>query len=119
LQQLYFGEALDSIKKVILSGFTPGQTLRNNFSEAMMDSRNCVGFNKLYKPAVMVLQVPSSSKLIMETESGFMVVKKFAPISTEIILCKIDFRSPQFIKMVEQISPIALIEMEIGRLSNI
>ncbi|MDA8235919.1 hypothetical protein [Desulfotomaculum nigrificans] len=112
MAKLYFGGALDTIKSVILTGFKPGHILRSSIADAMLDARNAVGLNKFYRPAVMVLEVPANARAISTSGSGVKVLRSFAPVSLDIILIKIDFRSPQLVMVAGKVSPLSVLDMK-------
>ncbi len=118
MRKLYFGEALDKIKNVVLHGFKPGDILKTDLQEAMMDSRNSVGLNQSFKPAVLVLEVPSNFIMLSDMKSEIKVVKSFTPIGIEVILVKIDFRSPRLMRVAGTVSPFSLVNMKTYPNSN-
>lgn len=110
--KLYFGGALDTIKSVILTGLKPEHVLRNSISEAMLDTRNAVGLNKRFKPAVMVLETPANINVISNNSSGFKVLRNFAPVCLDIILLKIDFRASQLVQVARKVSLLSILGMK-------
>ncbi|AEG61484.1 hypothetical protein [Desulforamulus ruminis] len=102
--KLYFGAPLDSIKKVFLHGFQPGDTLRGNLLGAMLDAKKGVGLNRRFKPTVLVLEAPDQPDLLQKTDHGITVVRAFNPIFIELFPVKIDFRSPHLVKVAGTLS---------------
>ncbi|AEF95113.1 hypothetical protein Desca_2278 [Desulfotomaculum nigrificans CO-1-SRB] len=109
--KLYFGQSLDVIKRIIISGFKPGEILRDNLIEAMIDARNSVGLNRRFRPAVLVLEAPTNPKLLVQIESQIIVQKSFSPISLEILLVKIDFRAPHLARVAKSVSPLTMLDL--------
>ncbi|MDO7789009.1 hypothetical protein [Desulforamulus aquiferis] len=116
MSKLYFGGPLDTIKQIIQVGFFTGQILRTTLLDAMIDARNSVGLNRRFRPVVLVIHDtnPNNTK---ETDQGLEVVKEFSPDVSEIFLVKIDFNSPQLVRVAGTIPPLSL--MDIGTYSKI
>lgn len=108
--KLYFGGPLDTIKRIIQMGFAKDLILRTTLLEAMLDARNSVGLNRRFRPVVLVINNVDHLKT-KEIDSGFMVVKEFNPEISEIFLVKIDFNSPQLVRVAGTIPPLSLIDL--------
>ncbi len=112
MDKLYFGAPLGSIKNILVSGFQPGDTLRSNLLEAMIDARNQVGLNRRFRPVVLVMEAPPHLKVVQKTDQGIVVVRGFSPVCLELFLIRIDFRSPRLAKVSGTISPASLLDMD-------
>ena len=105
--KLYFGGSLETIEKISLLGFEPGQNLSDNLLEAMIQARNSVGLNRRFKPVVLVIETPSPS-FIKKSSTGIDVEKNFHPEIHQILLIKIDFTVPNLVRVNGAISPFYL-----------
>lgn len=109
MSKLYFGGPLDTIKDILQFGFKPGQVLRATLLEAMVDARNSVGLNRRFRPAVIVIDRPSDTGVLNEG-SDISVGADFLPMAREVYLIKIDFNTPNLVRVAGTVSPLALFE---------
>lgn len=109
--KLYFGGPLDTIKNIIQGGFSADQVLRNTLLEAMLDARNSVGLNRRFRPAVLVIN-HNEAPCTREIPEGVLVTEKFRPDIAEIFLVKIDFNSPQLVRVAGTIPVLSLMDLE-------
>lgn len=106
--KLYFGGPLSATQKILLTGLQPGQVLKKNLLEAMLEARNSVGLNRRFRPAVLVLEEPLDNSTLSLQKDTLQVMKNFTPEVSDIFLVKIDFNAPHLVRIAGALSPHAV-----------
>ncbi|CCO08776.1 hypothetical protein [Desulforamulus hydrothermalis] len=109
--KLFLGGPLNAIKDAVTTGLQPGQILRHNLLDAMLDARNAVGLNRRFRPAVLVVEKPSNAKLLQQNDNAIAVLSNFLPMVSEVLLLKIDFNAPRLVRVAGTLSPLALFDI--------